>query len=77
MAKVNSREIVKTNLYWSILRTDPAKVNICENNIRCRIAVQKFYAIYMDRNIRLTRSVHYEPFITKRYISVGEVEKEY
>ena len=30
----------------------------------------------MGRNIRLLRSVYFEPFVTKRYIKVGEVEKK-
>ena len=30
----------------------------------------------MGRNIHLLRSVYFEPFVTKRYIKVGEVEKK-
>ena len=29
----------------------------------------------MGRNMRLLRSVYYKLFITKRYIKVGEIEK--
>ena len=30
----------------------------------------------MGRNIRLLRIVYFEPFVTKRYVKVSEVEKK-
>ena len=62
-AKVSLSEIAKTNLYKSLIRT------------KYRITVLKRYVTYMGKDMRL-RSVYYEPFVTKCYIRVGEVEKK-
>ena len=56
-AKVSPREIVKTNLYYSLVRTYLAKINLCENYITYRIRVPKRYVTYMGRVNRLLRSV--------------------
>ena len=73
---VSPREIVKSNLCESLIRTNLAKINFCENYITYRIRVPKRYVTYMGRNIHLLRSVYYESFVTRRYIWVSEVGKK-
>ena len=70
------KQIVKTNLCKSLIRTSLAKKNFCENYLRYKITVPKRYVTYIDINILLLLSVcYYKPFVTKCYIRVSEIEK--
>ena len=51
------------------------KIKLCESYIGYRITVSKLYVTYMGRGILLLRSVYYKPFVMKRYITMGEIEK--
>ena len=52
------------------------KINLCENYIRYRITNPKGYVTYMCKDMHFLRTADYEPLVTKRYIRVGEVEKD-